>query len=191
MVYSLPDGTVVLETETERAERLAASGHGYRAIRQDATWDPTAFQPFCVAFVGAAQLDTILSDPYGLGVAFMHRRRSPSGHERLVYVRFRCAAPGNRAYSVIIMNGHALTPAGLISPLRGVPATERGDFREVDPDVAPRAGLWHVTGTLRLFAGQSDPADPSHFMIRYEYREDVDDPWRPGVIDGWLQDNER
>ena len=35
---------------------------------------------------------------------------------------------------------------------------------------------------LRLFAGQPDPADPSHFTIGY----DLDG--RPGVIDGWLRD---
>jgi hypothetical protein len=36
---------------------------------------------------------------------------------------------------------------------------------------------------LRFFAGQGDPADPSHFTIPY----DLDG--RPGVIDGWLRDD--
>jgi hypothetical protein len=36
-------------------------------------------------------------------------------------------------------------------------------------------------GNLRLFAGQPDPNDDSHFTIRYE----VDN--QPGTIDGWLQ----
>jgi hypothetical protein len=34
--------------------------------------------------------------------------------------------------------------------------------------------------TLRLFAGQADPADESHFTIRYELNG------QPGLIDGWL-----
>lgn len=38
---------------------------------------------------------------------------------------------------------------------------------------------------IRLFAGQPDPADPSHFTIGYAVNG------RPGTIDGWLQDDER
>ena len=37
---------------------------------------------------------------------------------------------------------------------------------------------------LRLFAGQPDPADPTHFTIRYQL------DGKEGVIDGWLRDND-
>jgi hypothetical protein len=36
---------------------------------------------------------------------------------------------------------------------------------------------------MRFFAGQADPADPSHFTIKYEYNG------QPGGIDGWLRDD--
>jgi len=36
----------------------------------------------------------------------------------------------------------------------------------------------------RWFAGQPDPADPSHFTLGYEVNE------VPGTIDGWLCDDE-
>jgi hypothetical protein len=62
--------------------------------------------------------------------------------------------------SGVEMPGHWLPPA---SP--GEPGTLRVDYRD----------------QLRVFAGQPDPADPSHFTIAY----DLDG--RPGIIDGWLK----
>ncbi|MCD4825640.1 MAG: hypothetical protein K8S55_13680 [Phycisphaerae bacterium] len=39
----------------------------------------------------------------------------------------------------------------------------------------------------KIFAGQSDPADPSHFVIKFEGRGASADAIYPGRVDGWLQ----
>jgi hypothetical protein len=64
------------------------------------------------------------------------------------------------ATSGVEMHGHWL-PA----PSPGEPGNLRLDYRN----------------QLRVFAGQADPADASHFTVAY----DLDG--RPGVIDGWLK----
>jgi hypothetical protein len=50
---------------------------------------------------------------------------------------------------------------------------------------AGQPGLIHIDGPglFRLYAGQADPADRSHFMIGYDLDE------RHGTIDGRLKDN--
>ena len=58
-------------------------------------------------------------------------------------------------------------------------------------DTSGRSIKW-VHGTLtfadansfRIFAGQSDPSDPSHFMIPFESGGEK------GTIEGWLQDDD-
>jgi hypothetical protein len=42
---------------------------------------------------------------------------------------------------------------------------------------------------VRLYAGQADPTDPSHFTIEYA-TEKVAGVWDHGVVDGWLRDND-
>lgn len=38
--------------------------------------------------------------------------------------------------------------------------------------------------SVKVFGGQADPADPSHFTIAYTARG------LPGTLDGWLTDND-
>lgn len=63
-----------------------------------------------------------------------------------------------------------------------------------DGDILPAGDTLSVTSVdapyqfmlpgLRLYAGQPDPADASHFTIRYESKGSG------GTIDGWLRDGD-
>jgi hypothetical protein len=113
-------------------------------------------------------------------VAFMHERRSPCGNVRLVVVPFAVWAPDVK---------------------------NRGFLRRLDLDWIYAPGTWANGGkptwlagqataflvpepyALRVFAGQPDTQDESHFTIRYSARLSADDAWADGIIDGWLMDD--
>lgn len=118
---------------------------------------------------------------------FLHRRVRPDGTERLVAVDLflvpsspqsiaaaavRVFEPGSlarlpRASSAnfsLISGAHTVTSDVLYTPT-------------VQPSATPPM-------SLRFFAGQPDPTDPSHFTIDYE------DPTGRHTLDGWLQNDD-
>ena len=112
--------------------------------------------------------------PWGLDVypvnrcsLFLHERTSPAGHVHLVGVGIDPSggAPSTRPRGVVWYR----FPGDRCPTLRY--AYELGT-------VAPRPGR------IKIFAGQPDPSDPSHFTISYEL------DGKPKTIDGWLNDDD-
>jgi hypothetical protein len=101
-------------------------------------------------------------------IIFLHRRQSPSGEPRLVAVY---APAGDSIEYVVLKIGTLISQPQRLKRSRGVTTgysilNRRGE----DP--------------LRVYMGEPDPSDASHFTIRYET------PSGSGVIDGWLRDDE-
>ncbi len=128
-------------------------------------------------------------------IVFLHERRTPAGVPELVVVaydgrmRLPWAAAGGWTISSIGLSASVKSPAVPDPPL---PAWH-GEARRLDAE--PFVAMY----PLRLYAGQPDPADPTHFTIRYELEN------RPpstalgtvtstssdtaGTIDGWVLDS--
>jgi hypothetical protein len=128
-------------------------------------------------------------------VAFMHERVSPAGHYRLVLV----GTPTDKAFS---FQRQAIIPASWFGSPALPPLTRLADRINVDFDCDPlqddsaeerfssdrtnlERGRDHLLRTaFRVFVGQPDPKDASHFTIRYEVGAEQ------GIIDGWLGDDD-
>lgn len=109
----------------------------------------------------------------GTATVFLHERTSPAGHRRIVGVDvfgYDVVAPAPTARVIRLM-------WGIYHP-SSRPQTARAD----------NEWHWYIDcrpeDRLRLFAGQPDPSDPSHFTIGYDYNG------APGVIDVHLQDDD-
>ena len=99
---------------------------------------------------------------------YLHRRRSASGSDRLVVVLFDAGAfiwGDPKPFSAQVLSATFSSQSLLLRPK--ALSDSQFTFSQDMP--------------LRLFAGQSDPIDQSHFTIKLEAGG------RVGVIDGWLQ----
>lgn len=178
MAWTLPPDRPVLEEEPAAAVKLIASGGQYRPPpkpyfspewyrQRPPGWQCPATY-FCpeLADIGLTRLT---QDKAG-GVAFIHRRRSRGGVERLVVVEYSQTALGPRGHLTAIY-AENFTPAGWHP---GEVAGKSGSVGVVD--------LWPGPLPLTLFAGQADPSDDSHFTIAFAAGG------ARGRIDGWLKD---
>lgn len=102
------------------------------------------------------------------GIAFLHGRRSPAGHERLVAVLI--STQGEE----VMLGGMAVIP-GTWSE-KPVWQADKLRWLRLSQDVERER--------LRITAGRADPADASHFTIDVRYGT------RAGTIDGWLADDD-
>ncbi|HZL34192.1 MAG TPA: cytochrome P460 family protein [Tepidisphaeraceae bacterium] len=105
-------------------------------------------------------------------IAFLHARRSPAGHERIVAVR--CIVMYLSSASVV----QAFQPV-VVEPAKPWPLASRPILHD---GLFP--GGYPIHMPVRVFGGQPDPADASHFTIAYTVND------LPGVIDGRLGDND-
>jgi len=109
-------------------------------------------------------------------IVFLHHLRATDNSERLVYVslwppQFAGLAPSfNPGHFGVQLIAFVMSPATLALGTRPTFSNRLGNSGERDLP----------NGTLRLFAGQPDPVDESHFTIRYEL------DGKPNIIDGWL-----
>jgi hypothetical protein len=139
---------------------------------------PTCLERFAASLRtdgAATQLDGSPHFP-----VFLHERRTPDGERRLVIVTVRFGA------MVAIGAGERIgLTAAVIHPgaLFSAPVVSRHSAGECYPfsrgrgsDLTPRR--------LRLYAGQPDPSDPSHFTIGYDINGEA------GTIDGWLENHD-
>ena len=146
----------------------ASRGYAIVACRVPAHWYFLAI-PFDA---GWTRGHPDIKDP----VVFLHARQTTGGRQRLVVVQ-------------------------AMLYFRGSPFATEATFcaTTFDPDVAfgsrpvktsqwigsTLTALWHNDERwLRIFAGQPDPNDPSHFTIEYEA------DGKRGVIDGWLRESQ-
>ena len=187
MKFSLPPDTVVCE-ENPTAAALLLKDSRYTPFTVRSVSD--GLDPHLPA-VGAAALapqcwQSFRNAPYTnnyrlidsggpVAVAFLGQRISPAGHRRLVCVEF---APGRDFLPNPRQNSQcavAVTPATWTTP--------------------PSSPVWqgHFDGpstfafplpSMRIYAGQPDPKDASHFTIRYQMMS------RQDFIDGWLKDDD-
>jgi len=123
-----------------------------------------------------ADFNAVLAPP---GIApnatlYLHQRQTPGGQSRLVAVELLTVRSIGTARA-LDLSVRVIEP-GYLSPPR---------------DLSAGAGL--VLGrvivsaerSLRLYAGQSDPDNPSHFVMEYQ-----EDDGRHRTIDGWLREDD-
>jgi hypothetical protein len=111
-----------------------------------------------------------LLHPPGLisdGTIYLHKRISPAGNRRLVTVD----SQGFTDFTVHMRDIHVrvFRPATLCSP-----PSQRS--HELSTVLLPKP--------QRIFAGESDAENASHFVFRYEHNG------RIYIVDGWLQDDD-
>lgn len=133
------------------------------------------FPEFAAARVPAClqKLVTILKPTgfYGMSVGFLHERRNRRGERKLVVV-----APPSDPRSIT----YAIAD---VSSWRGATKTTwitiyfSSAYEEILLGRVDRA-------PLRVYAGQPDPSDETHFTFRYEL------DGQPGTIDGYLRDGD-
>jgi len=182
MAYAPPPGRVIYDDDPRQAAALLT--------------DPAyaASHPALPKGVSAAVYDNPLFRAYVQGsyrrlrpagpAAFMHRRTSPAGNERLVVVEFPSSPPtaqlgkepGRTPLRQLAFRPYAEPPSTL---------TARGAAVLTFPGDPPGLDLFVAPGDrTRVLEGQPDPADPSHFTIDYVHNG------VPGTIDGWLNDDD-
>ena len=114
------------------------------------------------------------------GVVFLHRLTSPGGNTRLVAVEVRPAALAlagePQAGNAVALGAQVIQPATLTADRQPI---------QLRSHVTVLEGWVNAGDRLRLFAGQPDAADRSHFTIRYTLND------MPGMLDGWLRDDDR
>jgi hypothetical protein len=129
---------------------------------------------------------------------FLHERRSPAGHDRLVRVDVSALwegfATGIGSTTSYRFEGTSIKPASAVTKPHPFPSQRSAlvvywtNYLLKDP------------GFFRFFTGRPDPADPSHFTIDYEvgnaFHWPISSDPAPmptvihGTIDGWLRDDE-
>jgi hypothetical protein len=130
-------------------------------------------------------------------VLFLHERTVPDGSKRLVIVQLDARQAfqrnaGGGPDRVITFRRLLVSSTKLVDPAEGLVAAtiEKGVELRLTPDETTVTrhpdGSYDVKrgAALTLFAGQPDPADPSHLTLDYE----ID--WKPGSIDIWVGDRD-
>ncbi|CAA9391999.1 MAG: hypothetical protein AVDCRST_MAG64-2061 [uncultured Phycisphaerae bacterium] len=202
MAYRAPANRVVFAEPPDLVSRLQAVGQYH-----DKGMGPAGDLPACRRawpFGSIGNHEPPLGARHGAvasakreAVLFLHHRRTPNGHDRVVLL----VVEGRQCY------GERFGPSRrreLPSPsaAESRPTTvstgrdlffrytivETGPWNPTPPPVRAAGGwvfppdLERFQQPITLFAGQPDPADPTHFTIDYEY------DGQPGTIDGHLRD---
>jgi hypothetical protein len=155
--YALAPDTIVVSA------KFGTDGHAVLAAGP---------KPACL--VGLTRLQSMQSMQSAVGnIIFMHERTSPAGHRRLVCIYF-----SSNYVSSAYVKGHLMNlNLGCLS----VDLFDADSAKLLLP-------MWPSTGwrvPRRIYAGQPDPKDASHFTVRY-----VNDRGE-FLLDGWLLDNEQ
>jgi hypothetical protein len=173
--YAAPAERVVYETDPAAGAALRSADRHYMLLKP--RWGPmpaplpTGLVPDCWTRFGNASPGF----PTATGpVLFLHELRTPTGQRRLVAIT------------------GAFQPSELPQFISGYDAEaqmiEPGTWKVLPRNRTGGVAISVLSGPqpkpphVRIFAGQSDPADPSHFTIRYE----LDGVGQ--VVDGWLRD---
>jgi hypothetical protein len=175
--YVAPPDRVVYEEDPTRWPALLAQP-GYFIHPPNSTgWNGfAAYSADPVArFVQASKLRL------GPGALFAHARRTPSGRERLVVVWL--------PYNAVRPTAQGASPDNQVQITLFTSVVDDGVMiREgrAAPWIAPPSNPRDRQTPLyaRLYAGQADPADPSHFTIPFEIGDHRD------VLDGYLRDGD-
>lgn len=163
--YAPPADQVVFEQDAGEIGRLMGSGGGYQLSRPGEGDPPHAW-------VSPAVYARIPQSGWAPRVAFMHGLRSPGGAQRLVVVEFLAMREPQSPRHTVFFHPRVFS-ASAFTPGRQV-------LRNEDTvRIALAAGE-----RLRLYAGRSDPRDPSRFTI------DCVVAGERGTIEGRLRDDD-
>jgi hypothetical protein len=194
---------IVYEEDPTRAAALLKRGTDYVSVAISTSsyvyFPPAPWQvPVFLKNAGPAAQLRSGSDST---IAFLHGRKTPDGAQRLVWVNFQASEqmritsqdPATRYYHLRndrIFFASAYDPAAAStlhvensrSLLIGHPPGDRDPFVVWHKGDSWESGRIepHLQNIMRIFSGQPDPKDESHFTIGYEL------DGTPGVIDGWL-----
>jgi hypothetical protein len=184
------------------------SGNATRQLLVNTVWQPPVRRPRADALVNwlAAVSDSMRGAvPAETATVFLGEMKTPGGQRRLVCVslavdqkiiQFEGREGPHRAYRYELETRRMLS-ASVFNPQKpGLPVQtamvvyqtpeQRTPIPPAPADPSSAPGRTIRPGQpWRIFAGQIDPADPSHLTIKYE----IDG--RAGVIDGRLNDGDR
>lgn len=175
MEHVAPPTRVVYEEDQTRARTLTAIEASFLYCVDGVNDFRAAYYvPRCLIYYGAI-------GECNPGAVFLHERTSRNGQQRLVVLSCRMQVTSyGPVVTAQMFHVTVCIPATLFDTrVRAKEITYRG----LDQLVAGPASR-----PTRLFAGQPDPADASHFTIAYE--RDGPSTRVSGVIDGWLQDDD-
>lgn len=156
--YTAPREQLIYTEDASEAGRLLGSGAHYLDTRTGAAFLPPPAARF---FAGERPA----------GYAFLHGRRLSGQDERLVSVRVWIWHTSSSTRTVWLES--LVQPKIELAVPRGGPG--------LLPAARSLALPLREDDTLRLYAGQPDPADLSHFTITYDLNG------QRGTIDGWLK----
>lgn len=154
LTHTAPASVVAVEPDPAKAGALIAQGTHGAGMSGEAMYIS----------------DALKRRYFGFGhCVFLHGRRTPTGREqRLVLVE------SYKVNRVPQLYARSITLDALSNT-----TIRSGTFHAMPP------GPSHpLPDYPRLYVGQPDPADDSHFTIKYEYID------RGGTIDGWLKDDD-
>jgi len=187
--YTAPANQIVYEEDPVNAAKLMATDAQYapyplkrRTQSESFTAAPVnaaAYVPACWARFESASNPLVslqLGRAYG-AIVFLHERVAPSGHRRLVSVRY---FPDIDTFVAAFINGYNYSTETITAATLRSPPTPA--MRAYAIDVL--SGYPRHPPMVRMYAGQIDPNDPSHFTIRYEMWGQTD------TLDGRLDDND-
>jgi hypothetical protein len=178
--YAPPADFVVYEEHAAEAAQLLAGGGGYKTLDWNGlppaylrAWQPPAcFQP--------VRDPPFEAEPHLQTLVFAHGLTSPAGLRRLVFVEMAIRASTQRDDDgyVIDLHRNLYCRSFEVAPEGPKTLWFRGTFASIDPTRGSQIVLHAANGTVtadradgtdvRIFAGQPDPLDPSHFTIQYQ-----------------------
>lgn len=179
--FAPPADRIVFDETVSAPSLLAGADYlnAYRTSSIDpptALWQPQLFKDYWPTVVQPN------GPPATAAVLFFHERTTPSGRRRLVYVSAWLDIWLSSHQQFMTVGLYEVDPATWNSnPLPHKPHVIAidGFFSRGDPNQND-FGSDHKL--LRVFAGQADPKDPSHFTIDYE------SAGQRGTLDGYLRD---
>ena len=164
MNFELPAGTVVFEPDPIKARQFKRDArYGFHS-------DGAGLMHTPLEDLHAVDPPAILTWDFHVAIAFLHSRRSPRGHLRLVCVTI---TPFEKGWHPLYADASVWEPA-----------TWSHARREIEAGGAVGELVARHYARPRVLAGQVDPRDSSHFTIEFQWRGQT------GVLDGWLNDDD-
>jgi hypothetical protein len=139
-------------------------------------FDGTAFRPWWSDTGTPEEKAAHLLDLHDFdSLALLHERKTRSGKVRIVALRVE---------AMVNITGHGFFGYKMLAEARANDPKAFWAGDEFDVRLLDGTLLRPVSGRpMRIFAGQVDPVDESHFTVPYELNG------VRGVLDGWLEDN--
>jgi hypothetical protein len=149
-------------------------------VERDAAEKPLGAPRYLQRYAAALQTAGVVNGPPDWSspeTLFLHERRTPGGESRLLVVRR--GMMDLWSFSYVCLTATVVRPGSLLK----LPVVD--DQKDSVPSTrfVQGIGSHRASDRLRLFAGQPDASDPTHFTIRYDINGER------GTIDGWLRDD--